>query len=48
MDEEEVMFPTFVTGLQELLLVDAILESYARNGQWVDVKYHSGAEADYR
>lgn len=48
MDEEEVVFPTFVTGLQELILVDAIFESNVRNGQWVDVKYHSGAETDYR
>ena len=48
MNEQEVPFPTFVTGLQELLLVDAILESSRKKGQWVEVTYRDGAEADYR
>jgi len=48
MDEDEVPFPTFVTGLQELLLVDAIIESSSKNGQWIEVAYRDGAEAEYR
>jgi predicted dehydrogenase len=48
MNEEKVPFPTFVTGLQELLLVDAILQSNGKKGQWVEVTYLGGAEVDYR
>jgi predicted dehydrogenase len=47
MDEEKVTFPTFLTGLQELLLVGAILESNAKKGQWIEVTYRDGAETDY-
>lgn len=38
MDDMKVPFPTFLTGLQELCIVDAVLES-AESGTWVDVKY---------
>ncbi|MBN1834700.1 MAG: Gfo/Idh/MocA family oxidoreductase [Spirochaetales bacterium] len=48
MDEGKVGFPTFVTGLQELQLVDSVLASHAAGGKWVKVKYGQGAEADYR
>jgi predicted dehydrogenase len=47
MDEAKVTFPTFLTGLQELLLVGAILESNAKKGQWIEVTYRDGAETDY-
>lgn len=48
MDEAKVPFPTFVTGLQELFIVDAILKIFAKWGQWVDVKYHRSDETGYR
>jgi predicted dehydrogenase len=35
---EEADFPTFVTGHQELSIVDAVLKSY-ESGQWVDIEY---------
>jgi predicted dehydrogenase len=35
---EEVDFPTFLTGHQELLIVDAVLKSH-ETGKWVDVEY---------
>jgi hypothetical protein len=38
MDLEAADFPTFLTGLNELNIVDSILES-AGTGKWVDVKY---------
>jgi predicted dehydrogenase len=38
MDIEKVSFPTFITGLNELNIVDAILESAEKNS-WVDVRY---------
>jgi len=38
MDEEEVNFPTFLTGHQELSIVDAVLRSHD-TGTWVDVEY---------
>jgi predicted dehydrogenase len=38
MDPETADFPTFLTGLNELNIVDSILES-AGTGKWVDVKY---------
>jgi predicted dehydrogenase len=41
MDVERATFPTFLTGLNELNVVDAILESARRNG-WVDVTYTAG------
>ncbi len=47
MDDSRMNWPTFVTGLQELIVVDAILESNAKKGQWVEVRYHDGAEAAY-
>jgi predicted dehydrogenase len=46
MDVEKANFPTFVTGLNELNVVDAILES-AEKRSWVDVKY-SDASDTYR
>ncbi len=48
MDAAQADFPTFVTGLQELTVVDAILESQAKKGRWVEVSYRDGAEAAYR
>ena len=47
-DPAQADFPTFLTGLQELQVVDAIFESHAKQGQWVEVKYRDGAEAAYR
>jgi len=43
MDVAQAAFPTFLTGLNELRIVDAVLES-ARRNTWVDVGYpsHSG------
>jgi predicted dehydrogenase len=38
MDAAKAPFPTFLTGLSELAIVDAVLES-ARADKWVDVKY---------
>ena len=38
MNEEEADFPTFVTGHQELSIVDAVLKS-SESGQWVDIEY---------
>ena len=38
MDDVKVPFPTFLTGLQELCIVDAVLKS-AETGTWVDVDY---------
>jgi predicted dehydrogenase len=38
MDPGLVPFPTFLTGLSELNIVDAVLES-AHTDRWVDVKY---------
>ncbi len=38
MDEQKVPFPTFLTGLQELSIVDAVLKS-GESGTWVDVEY---------
>jgi predicted dehydrogenase len=35
---EEVGFPTFLTGHQELSIVDAVLKSH-ESGKWVDVEY---------
>jgi predicted dehydrogenase len=35
---EEVAFPTFLTGHQELSIVDAVLKSH-ETGKWVDVEY---------
>jgi predicted dehydrogenase len=36
--DEEVDFPTFLTGHQELSIVDAVLKSH-ESGKWVDVEY---------
>jgi len=44
MDEKKVSFPTFLTGLSELCIVDAVLKS-AETGQWVDVNYQE--KGDY-
>jgi predicted dehydrogenase len=41
MDIEGATFPTFMTGLNELSVVDAVLESSRKNG-WVDVTYPEG------
>ncbi|MHC4104556.1 MAG: Gfo/Idh/MocA family protein [Planctomycetota bacterium] len=38
MDEKSVPFPTFLTGLCELSIVDAVLKS-AETDKWVDVNY---------
>jgi hypothetical protein len=38
MDIDSANFPTFMTGLNELNIVDAILESAEKNS-WVDVRY---------
>lgn len=38
MDEKSVPFPTFLTGLCELSIVDAVLKS-AETNKWVDVNY---------
>jgi len=46
MDVEKATFPTFLTGLNELHIVDAVLES-ARNNAWVDVAYPSGSGPRY-
>ncbi len=46
MDVEKATFPTFLTGLNELHIVDAVLES-ARNNAWVDVAYRSGSGPRY-
>jgi predicted dehydrogenase len=40
MDERQANFPTFLTGFQELSIVEAILESH-KKGQWVEVRYGS-------
>ncbi len=46
MDVTKVPFPTFFTGLSELNIVDAVLES-AKKNTWVDVKYQVTASPDY-
>ena len=46
MDVNKVPFPTFLTGLSELNIVDAVLES-ARANKWVDVKYLAEAGSSY-
>lgn len=46
MDVKKVNFPTFLTGLNELNIVDAILKS-AASGKWVDVKYSVDTGAAY-
>ena len=46
MDVTKVPFPTFLTGLSELNIVDAVLES-ARADTWVDVKYQVEAGPSY-
>ena len=46
MDVRKVDFPSFLTGLNELNVVDAILES-AASGKWVDVKYSVDADGEY-
>ncbi|MGA2481470.1 MAG: Gfo/Idh/MocA family oxidoreductase [Spirochaetia bacterium] len=46
MDVTKVPFPTFLTGLSELNIVDAVLESAKKNA-WVDVKYQVTAGPDY-
>lgn len=38
MDMERANFPTFLTGHEELLIVDAVMES-SRKGKWVDISY---------
>jgi predicted dehydrogenase len=38
MNEEEADFPTFLTGHQELSIVDAVLKSH-ESGRWVGVEY---------
>lgn len=38
MNEEEVNFPTFLTGHEELSIIDAVLKSH-ETGTWVDVEY---------
>ncbi len=38
MDDAKAQFPTFLTGLMELSIVDAVLES-SRKGSWVSVDY---------
>ena len=46
MEVTKVPFPTFLTGLSELNIVDAVLES-ARANKWVDVKYPAEAGPHY-
>jgi hypothetical protein len=46
MDVAEVTFPSFQTGLNELCIVDAVLES-ARRNTWVDVAYPAGGAPQY-
>ena len=46
MDVRKVDFPSFLTGLNELNVVDAILES-AASGKWVNVKYSVDADGEY-
>ena len=46
MDVTKVPFPTFLTGLSELNIVDAVLES-ARANTWIDVKYLVEASPSY-
>jgi predicted dehydrogenase len=46
MDIDQAGFPSFSTGLSELNIVDAVLES-ARTGLWVDVKYVSNLNRAY-
>jgi predicted dehydrogenase len=46
MDVRKVDFPSFLTGLNELNVVDAILES-AASGKWVDVKYSVDTDGEY-
>ncbi len=47
MDLAQAPFPTFLTGLAELNIVDAVLES-AKSNKWVDVKYPAEAGPSYR
>ncbi len=46
MDVEQATFPTFQTGLNELAIVDAVLES-ARSTTWVDVAYPANEGSHY-
>jgi predicted dehydrogenase len=46
MDITEATFPTFLTGLSALNVVDAVLES-ARTGKWVDVRYSANYGSNY-
>jgi hypothetical protein len=46
MDLAQAPFPTFLTGLAELNIVDAVLES-AKSNKWVDVKYPAEAGPSY-
>jgi predicted dehydrogenase len=46
MDLAQAPFPTFLTGLAELAIVDAVLESVKSN-KWVDVKYPAEAGPSY-
>jgi predicted dehydrogenase len=46
MDLAQAPFPTFLTGLAELNIVDAVLES-AKSNKWVDVKYPAEAGQSY-
>jgi predicted dehydrogenase len=46
MDLEHATFPTFLTGLCELNIVDAVLESARRNA-WVDVRYSAHQKVPY-
>ena len=46
MDAAQATFPTFLTGLNELNIVDAVLES-ARRNIWVDVVYPDYAAPHY-
>jgi predicted dehydrogenase len=46
MDITAATFPTFFTGLNELNIVDAVLES-AKTEKWVDVRYSANYGAGY-
>lgn len=46
MDVAHATFPTFLTGLNELNIVDAVLES-ARRNTWVDVAYSADKGSHY-
>jgi predicted dehydrogenase len=46
MDVQKADFPTFLTGLNELKIVDAVLQS-ARSNSWVDVTYSPDAGERY-